>query len=173
MPKDTVSVSIVAANYNNGRYLKEFVNSILGSSVLPEELIIINDGSTDDSIEILDSFKDVTFLKVIKFKENRGFCNALNAGIELASGKYIMRIDPDDIVFKHRIQKQYSYLENNKDVDIVGSNVIYFHDETGENISKSNFPIHHNDIYKSYANGEHGIQHPSALIRAEVMKNFK
>lgn len=173
MSKKTVSVSIVAANYNNGRYLKDFINSVSDSAVLPLELLIIDDGSSDNSLEILDSFTDMPFLKVIKFKKNKGFCEALNAGIEMSSGKYIMRVDPDDILLKHRIYEQYNFLENNKHIDIVGSNVIYFHDETGENINISNFPVSHTDIYKSYYNGEHGIQHPSALIRAEVMKKFR
>ncbi len=84
MSKKTVSVSIVAANYNNGRYLKDFINSVSDSAVLPLELLIIDGGSSDNSMEILDSFTDMPFLKVIKFKKNKGFCEALNAGIEMS-----------------------------------------------------------------------------------------
>lgn len=172
MLKQMASVSIVAANYNNGKYLKDFINSVMESSVLPLELLIIDDGSTDYSVEILETFSEVEFLKVIKFKENKGFCEALNAGIEIASGNYIMRVDPDDLLLKHRIQKQYEFLEKNRYIDIVGSNVIYFLDETGEYINKSNFPLHHDDIFKTYYNGEHGVQHPSVLVRTEVMKKY-
>jgi len=169
----TASVSIVAANYNNGRYLKDFINSVSDSSVLPKELIIIDDGSTDDSLKILESFSRLAYLKIIKFEKNLGFCEALNAGIEIASGDYIMRVDPDDIVLKGRIKSQVEYLENHKEVDVVGSNVIYFHDDTGKVLIRSNFPIDHSSIKTKYLKGEHGVQHPSTMIRSAVMKQYK
>ncbi len=173
MVKNTASVSIVAANYNNGGYLTDFISSINKSSVLPKELIIINDGSTDDSLRILESFSELLYLKVIKFKKNRGFCEALNAGIEYATGEYIMRVDPDDIVLKERIKTQMDYLEKNRDIDVVGSNVIYFLNETGKEVFNSNFPIDHSTIKLAYYKGEHGVQHPATMIRAEVMKQYK
>ncbi|RLD45716.1 MAG: hypothetical protein DRI95_02540 [Bacteroidetes bacterium] len=173
MLKMTASVSIVAANYNNGRYLKDFINSVSDSSVLPKELIIIDDGSTDDSLKILESFSRLAYLKIIKFEKNLGFCEALNAGIEIASGDYIMRVDPDDIVLKGRIKSQVEYLENHKEVDVVGSNVIYFHDDTGKVLIRSNFPIDHSSIKTKYLKGEHGVQHPSTMIRSAVMKQYK
>ena len=173
MAKNKVDVSVVAANYNNGRYLKDFIYSIVNSTVLPSELIIVNDGSTDNSLEILDEFSGLEILKVIKFEENRGLCEALNAGIELASAKYILRADPDDILFKHRIEKQFTFLEENKEIDVVGSNVMYFHDNTNKDISVSNFPEDHNNILKAYRKGEHGIQQPTVMVRTHVMKKFR
>ena len=173
MVKKTASVSIIAANYNNGSYLKDFINSISNSSLLPKELIIIDDGSTDDSIKILENFSYLEYLKIIKFKQNRGFCEALNAGIEVASGDYIMRVDPDDIVLKDRIKLQVDFLENHKEIDVVGSNVIYFHDDTGKVLNRSNFPIKHSSIKAKYLNGEHGVQHPSTMLRSAVMKQYK
>ncbi len=173
MVKKTASVSIVAANYNNGAYLTDFINSINESSVLPKELIIVNDGSTDDSLRILESFSELRYLKVIKFEKNRGFCKALNAGIENASGDYIMRVDPDDIILKDRIITQVDYLEKNKDINVVGSNVIYFLNETGKEVFNSNFPLEHSLIKQVYYKGEHGVQHPATMIRAEVMKKYK
>lgn len=171
--KKTANVSIVAANYNNGKYLSEFIESVDQSSVLPKELVIIDDGSTDDSIKTLEGFSGIEYLKVIKFEKNRGFCEALNAGIESSSGNYIMRVDPDDIVLENRIKTQYDFLEENKDIDVVGSNVIYFLNDTKKDIFKSNFPINHSTIKLTYQKGEHGVQHPATMIRAEVMKKYK
>ena len=111
MQKKTVNVSIVAANYNNGRYLEDFINSVNESTVLPKELLIINDGSTDDSLKILDSFSHLSYLRIINFEKNRGFCVALNTGIESASCDYIMRVDPDDIILKNRISSQVDFLK--------------------------------------------------------------
>ncbi len=172
MKKKTASVSIIAANYNNGKYLNDFVNSITNSTFLPKELIIIDDGSTDNSLKILDEFSDLEYLKIIKFGGNRGFCEALNAGIEQATGKYIMRIDPDDIALKDRIQVQVNFLEKNKEIDVVGSNVIYFLNNTGKEVFKSNFPKDHSSIKQEYLNGDHGVQHPSTMIRSTVMKKY-
>ena len=173
MSEYVVSVSIVAANYNNGKYLTDFISSVLNSTVLPNELIIIDDGSTDNSLEILESYSHLTFLRIIKFENNRGFCEALNAGIKLATGKYILRIDPDDMLVGDRIQKQFLFLESNDEIDVVGSNAIYFRNSSKKYILTSNFPLKQNEIYKVYQKGEHGIQHPTIMVRSVVMKQFK
>ncbi|MCF6171939.1 MAG: glycosyltransferase [Bacteroidales bacterium] len=173
MLKKTASVSIVAANFNNGAYLKDFINSVNESTVLPEELIVVDDGSTDDSLKILEGFSGLAYLKVIEFQENRGFCEALNAGIETATGDYIMRVDPDDIILKNRVETQVEFLEANKEIDVVGSNVIYFHTDTKKEVFRSNFPVDHSTIKLTFQKGEHGVQHPSTLIRARVMKKYK
>jgi len=171
--KETASVSIIAANYNNGKYLKDFIGSVNDSSVLPKELIIVDDGSTDGSMGILESYSYLGYLKILKFDKNRGFCTALNLGIENATGKYIMRVDPDDIVLRDRIKTQVEYLEENEDIDVVGSNVIYFNTETKKELFMSNFPIDHHSIQTTYLKGEHGVQHPSTMVRACAIKKFK
>ena len=173
MMKETASVSIIAANYNNGKYLKDFIGSVNESSVLPKELIIVDDGSLDESINILNGYSDLKYLKILKFDKNRGFCKALNLGIKSATGDYIMRVDPDDVVLKDRIKTQVDYLEKNKDIDVVGSNVIYFHNDTKKEVFRSNFPVDHTSIQSTYLKGEHGVQHPSTMIRASVMKKYK
>ena len=171
--KNSVDVSAVAANFNNAPYLADFINSISQSTVLPKELIFIDDGSTDDSLQIIDKFSHLPYLKVIRFEKNRGFCHALNAGIKAAKGKYIVRIDPDDIMQKNRIEVQYNFLEKNKDIDVVGSNVVYFDSKTGKELIVSNFPMSHKKIKQEYYAGDHGVQHPSVMIKASVMKQYR
>ncbi len=171
--KLTVNVSIIAANYNNGKYLNDFISSVIGSTVSPKELIVIDDGSTDDSLNILYRYSHLDYLKVIVFDKNRGFCEALNAGIKIATGEYILRVDPDDILIEDRIEKQVDYLNKNKDVSVVGSNVTYFHSTTKAELCRSNFPIDPTDIQSAYLKGEHGVQHPSTMIRTSVMKQYR
>ncbi len=171
--KKTLSVSIIVANYNNGKYLSEFIKSIDSSSVKPYELIIIDDGSTDNSLEVLDNFVELSYLKIIKFVKNKGFAQALNAGIKTATGKYIMRADPDDILLPERIKTQFDFMEINPNVDVLGGNVIYFLDETGHEINISNFPILHKKIKNTYRKGEHGLQHPTAFVKSKIMKKFQ
>jgi len=171
--KKITNVSIVAANYNNGRYLDDFIQSIFASTILPMELILIDDGSNDNSVEIIKKYKNHDWIKIILFTENKGFTVALNTGIEKASGKYIMRADPDDVFIPNRIETQFNYMEDNPHIDVLGSNVIYFRDDLEKKINISNFPSTHVDIYSTFEKGEHGVQHPTVIIKAEKMKQYR
>lgn len=169
--KKTVSVSIVAANYNNGRFLDEFILSVANSSVLPEELILVDDGSTDESSIILDRIR-YPWLKSVFLKSNKGFTAALNTGVGMAKGKYIMRADPDDVFMPDRIGEQFRFMESNPSVDVCGSNVAYFRDQPDKIINVSNFPQSMTAIQSKYVRGEHGLQHPTIIAKAEVMKRY-
>lgn len=171
--KPTYDLSIISANYNNGRYLSTFIRSIIDSPVWPAELILVNDGSTDQSIEILAGFKDVTFLHVIDLKQNIGLSAALNLALEAATGKYIMRADPDDIFLPQRIPLQIAYLEAHPDIDILGSNVEYFSDLDGRILNTSHFPLDHDAIVDRYRRGKHGLQHPTVCIKGDVYRQFR
>jgi glycosyltransferase involved in cell wall biosynthesis len=170
--KHSCDVSIVCANYNNGRYLDEFIYSVEQSSALPKELIIIDDGSTDNSMEILSKY-ELTYLSVIALEANIGFANALNVGIKKATAKYILRVDPDDLLEKRRIEKQYSFLEKNSDVGIVGSNALYFHSKNNQSLSGSNFPLSFSHIKKRYILGEHGVLHGTVMGKTTLFKKFE
>ncbi len=171
--KNTVSVSIIAANYNNGQFLHDFIQSIINSTVLPEELIIIDDGSTDNSLSILDDYQYLDFLKPIRFQQHIGLTAALNAGLDVAKGKYIMRADPDDILLPNRIERQFKFMEENEDVDIAGANVIYFNDKDKKEINVSNFPLTHKGIVKAYQRGEHGLHHPTIIAKSAVYQLYR
>ena len=171
--KPVADISIIAPNYNNGRFLIEFVESIVNSTFLPRELIIIDDGSTDESTAVLERYSYLAFLRTIRFHENRGLTDALNAGLEIAAGKYIMRADPDDILHPERIERQYHYMETHPETGVAGCNVQYFHDKTGKNINVSNFPTDHADIVKAYKQGVNGVQHPTAIMRSSILSGYR
>ncbi len=171
--KDIANVSIVAANYNNGKYLAEFINSILNSTMLPLELIIVDDGSTDNSLSILGSYRELSFLRIIIFEQNRGNPTAVNAGLDVATGKYIMRADPDDRLVPGRIEKQFRFMEDHPEVDILGSNALYFFDFSNSIINATNFPISDALIKKSYRRGEHGVLQATTIVKSEVFKRFR
>ena len=97
------------------------VGSVLSQSVSDIELIICDDGSENGIGKTLDSIKD-SRVKLISFKENKGLAAALNACIDVASGKYIARQDDDDISLPGRFEKQTEYLENHSDIDFIGTN---------------------------------------------------
>ena len=169
--KSILDISVVAANYNNALFLEDFFEAWKNSSVLPKELIFIDDGSKDNSLDIAYKYeKEIPTLIIFPLGVNQGFGNALNAGIEKASCKYILRIDPDDIVLPERLIKQYEILETGK-ADVVGSDAIIFQSKTGKDIGLTNFPQDHETISKVIHKGEHGVLHPTVMAKAELFKN--
>lgn len=170
--KPNADVSVIVPNFNNGRFLPEFIESVKMSSILPKEIVIVDDGSTDNSLKVLKSYSELAYLKVIVFTENKGLTAALNAAIEVATGKYIMRADPDDIMHPERIEKQTGFMLKNPHIDILGCNVTYFNNQTGKTINQSNFPLDHHEIVKRYSKGEHGIMHATAIIRGDIYKKY-
>lgn len=166
-------LSIIAANYNNGPYLPDFIESILHSEMLPRELIIVDDGSNDRSAQIIRSWERLACVRSVFLNENKGFAAALNAGLQIARGKYVMRADPDDVFHPARIKKQYDYLERNQDVDILGCNAVYFLDGSEQDRNKTNFPTTHNAIVKTYKKGEHGLLHATVCGKRRVYQNYR
>ena len=109
-------VSIIMTVFNGERFLREAIDSCLSQTYTNLELIIIDDGSTDSSLEIINSFDDDRIVLLIN-ETNKGQSYSRNRGIKESSGQYIAIMDADDIAYKERIQKQLDYLINN-DADI-------------------------------------------------------
>lgn len=105
-------VTVLMPVYNAERFLREAINSILAQSFKPFEFLIIDDGSTDRSAEIIESFPDPR-IRFVKNAENLGITATLNKGIALASCELIARMDADDISHPHRLQKQFGYMKRN------------------------------------------------------------
>lgn len=167
-----VDVSIVTANFNNAKFLQEFFQSIISSTNYPKEIIFIDDCSTDNSLMIV-SENNVPNIKVIPLSKNVGFANALNIGVEHATCKYILRVDPDDFIDINRIELQLNYLENNPDVDIVGSNCYYYHDGLKRIIGKTNLKNTHLEILELIKSGNHGIGNGCIMCKTSILKQHK
>ncbi|MFA0473262.1 glycosyltransferase [Vibrio sp. 10N.222.51.E8] len=159
------TVSILSANYNNSKYLVEFFDSILNSSYLPEQVVFVDDASTDESLDIVARYTDRLNIKLVKLSENVGFANALNTGLGYVECDYVLRVDPDDIIKHDRVLKQKEFLDLNKHIDIVGSNVSYFLATPSNMLNESNFPTSHEDILANYKKGEHGLIHGASMLR--------
>lgn len=106
--------------YNSGNYISKTIDSILEQSFSDFELIIINDCSTDSTLEEIYSFKDDRIL-VINNDMNLGLYKSGNIGFKHSRGRYIARIDSDDIALPNRFSEQFNYLETNPDIGLVGS----------------------------------------------------
>ena len=131
-------VSVIMPVFNAEKYLKESINSIIDQSFTDFELIIVNDGSTDSSADIIKNIHDPR-IKLIS-QNNKGVAHALNSGIRISKGVFIARMDADDISEKNRLKVQFDYLNKNPGTVLLGSNAIVV-DMSGEYIYTSDIPL--------------------------------
>ena len=162
-PKITVLMSV----YNGEKYLRQAIDSILSQTFKDFEFLIINDNSTDKTAKILQRYND-SRIKTINNKKNMGLTKSLNIGIRKAQGKYIARMDADDISLSNRLHKQFQFLENHKNIGVVGSSV-YLINQSGGKIEKQSIPQKHFLIKWNYFTGS-SMSHPTIMIRAKVLK---
>lgn len=120
MPNNTPIISVVLPVYNVALYIKEALDSIINQTIQDFEIIIIDDCSTDVTLEIVQQYNDER-IHIITKNENKGLIDSLNIGFKAAKGKYIARMDGDDISDATRFEKQLNILENNPEIKVCGS----------------------------------------------------
>jgi glycosyltransferase involved in cell wall biosynthesis len=130
-------VSVIMSVYNGQEYLKDAIESILTQSFTNFEFIIIDDGSTDKSFEIINEYKDHR-IKLVQ-QHNTGLAIALNRAIRLSNTPLIARMDADDIAMQERLETQIAFLKRNPDHVLIGSNAIII-DMNGEVVYSSRLP---------------------------------
>lgn len=123
-----IFVTIGLPFYNTSLFLESAIKSILAQTYTDFELILTDDGSTDNSLQIAKSFNDPRII-ILSDKKNKGISYRLNEQISIARGKYFVRMDADDLMFPSRLEKQIAYLESNPDIDVIGSQAIVIDDD--------------------------------------------
>lgn len=113
-------VSVLLPNYNNAPFLKEAIDSILHQTFRDFELLIVDDGSTDNSIDIINSYSDKR-IKLIRKEVNSGIVDTLNIGLDNIESKYMARMDGDDISVPNRLEKLFCFLEKNESTGVCSS----------------------------------------------------
>ena len=162
-------ISVIMPVYNAGKYVKDAIKSILNQTFRDFEFLIINDGSTDNSKEIILSFSD-NRIRYIENEKNLRLIKTLNKGLKLATGKYVARMDADDVALPNRFSKQFSFLEMNTDVVVCGSYIRYFDGAEKSNIRWIKHLDH--DIKKRLYSGA-CFAHPSVMIRKKILDEHK
>jgi glycosyltransferase involved in cell wall biosynthesis len=138
---DNPLVSVLMPVYNCEKFLHEAVESILDQTLADFELITIDDGSTDGSRAILEEYRHRDKRMVFSaLPKNEGVAVASNQGLKMARGKYIARMDADDISLPHRFEKQVAFLEMHSEIDIIGS-AISLVDDRGHKIGLISVPL--------------------------------
>lgn len=159
-----MNISVLMSVYNGEEHLKEAIDSILNQTYKDFEFIIVNDGSTDNSEKIILGYNDDR-IKYIK-RENGGLSAALNTGLFVAKGKYIARMDADDISYESRLEKQLTFINKNTGIVALGAGITYI-EEHGEQIfsyvNKASSETIRKNILKSCP-----IAHPTAFYRRDV-----
>lgn len=128
-------VSVILPVYNGATYLKESIDSVLSQTYRDFELIVINDGSKDNSFDIINSYDDSRII-VINRQQNRGLVYSLNEGIDVARGEYIARQDADDISVPERFEKEVAFLDKNPAAGMVGSSYIKIDENSSDIVLK-------------------------------------
>lgn len=154
-------VTVLMPVYNGEKYLKEAIESIVNQTYKDFDLLIINDGSSDNSENVILSFSDER-IKYIKNDSNMGLIGTLNKGLDLITGEYIARMDQDDISLPKRLEKQVKFMDENEEIAVSGTSIRFFN-ETGF-LTKHIMPINPTEIKISLF-FHCTLMHPTVIIR--------
>jgi glycosyltransferase involved in cell wall biosynthesis len=151
--------------YNGQEHLREAVDSVLDQTFADFEFLIIDDGSTDRTLEILKGYDD-SRIRLIE-QENRGLVHSLNRGLEEARGKYIARMDADDVSLPERFSSQVAFLDAHPEIGILGTKVVYI-DREGNIADTWQVPTLPGEIGWQLFFGT-CLAHPSVMMRRELV----
>ena len=160
---DTDLISVIIPTYNRAHLIKRSIDSVLNQTYKNLELIIVDDGSTDNTKEIIDSIKDERIVYVKQ--ENQGASAARNKGIDLAKGKYIAFQDSDDVWHSDKLEKQINALKQNN-ADVVFCKMFVF-----GNLKKRVFPKHFKNGFLKKDELPFGISTQNIFGKTDIFKN--
>ena len=146
MKENMEKVSVIIPVYNSSLYLKECLDSVIKQTYKDLEIIIVNDASTDNSMDIINKYNDRR-IKVINMKHNSGVSASRNMGVKVSTGKYICYLDSDDYWDLNKIEKQINFIKNN------------------------NYEFIYSDYAYIYNNKTKRVKVPKSITYKEALKN--
>jgi glycosyltransferase involved in cell wall biosynthesis len=161
----SLPITVLMSVYNGEPFLAETIQSILTQSLTDFEFLIIDDASTDNSMDIIRSFKDKR-IRLVQQDTNQGIANSLNHGLSLAQGNYIAVIDQDDIALPMRLSVSKAALDDNPNLGLVGTS-FRFIDENSKLLPPIDWPVNedHIDFLMQFGNP---VCHPSCMYRKSI-----
>jgi len=169
---DSPLVSVVMPAYNARRYVAEAIESVLSQTFGDFEFLIVDDGSTDDTGAIVKDFAARDRRIEVITQANSGVGAALNAGLERARGRYIARMDSDDICLPPRFAKQVEYLERTPQCVLVGSRVMIIDGDGTSLFEMDSVQLTHEKIDELLMQARWSIVHPSIMMRAGAVRRI-
>lgn len=167
--KDNDLVSVIMGVYNTEQnMLNKAINSLLNQTYKNIEIIIVNDNSTDQStLKLLKDFETNKKIKIINNEQNLGLTRSLNKALEFVNGKFIARMDSDDICELDRIQYQVDFMKEHPNIDVLGGSI----QNIGLNHSITHIEKNHNQIAVGLLFKNNYIVHPTVMMRRKVILN--
>ena len=162
-------ISVIMSVFNGEKYLREAIDSVLRQSFRDLELIIINDASTDQTQEILESYPDPR-IRVFTNIENTGPAGSLNKAISLSRGEYIAVLDADDVAMAKRLEESVFFLKKNEDVGLVGTSFCVI-DGTGETLETRSVPVEDKAIRQALRT-DNCFCHSSIMMRKKCVESI-
>lgn len=163
----TPLVSVLIPAYNCEAYVIEAVSSMLSQTFSDFELLVIDDGSTDSTRKLLESMHDPR-IRLVTNESNIGLIGTLNRGLELAIGRYIARMDADDISAPERLEKQVQYFEEHPEIHVLGSMVNLINEQGKVFGTIAGYPKDADEIHR-YLLRECCLIHPSVMFRKDTV----
>jgi glycosyltransferase involved in cell wall biosynthesis len=163
-----VTVSAVMPTYNTCAYLQQAIDSIAGQTLADWELIIVDDGSTDDTASVLANCSDARIV-VQTLPANVGRSRARNAALALARGRYVAICDSDDVSAPTRFEQQVSFLDSHADVAVVSGQIRAF---SGATTALMAFPLDAASIARRFDKGKMGVAHGASMVRRECFERL-
>lgn len=158
-------VSVCMPMYNASKYLRECIDSVLAQTFKDFEFLIVDDGSDDDSVEIVKSYHDD---RIRLIQNTHDYIGSLNILLDEACGKYIARMDADDVMVLSRLERQFQYLETNPDIDILGGAMLCIGNTREQIIYYNTNKITVGDLLNGTALG-----HPSVMMRVKSITSLR
>lgn len=174
IPESRPSVSVVMATNNGMKYIDEAIQSIITQSLPDFEFLIVDDGSVDGTSELLDNYAKQDSRIVVLRNENRaGLPASLNKALEVAKGRYIARMDDDDISERERLAEQVRFMDDNPDIHFCGTNVTVIRPFWYEPKEYSPAPPERDEEIKVAMLHRPGLIHPTVMMRGDYVRAKK
>ncbi len=168
-PSEAPLVSVVIAAFNAAQHLGEAVESVFAQTFRDFELVVVDDGSTDGTPDVLARYRSDPRLVVLSHSTNSGVAVALTTGCRHAQGRYIARLDADDVAHPDRLARQVAYLEERRDVALLGSAAI-FTDAGGREFARFSYPATHEAIRERLETGS-AFVHSAVTMRQDAFES--
>ena len=162
---NSVALSVVMPVYNGQKYLEEAINSVLNQTFKDYELLIIDDGSTDSSVEIIKSIED-SRIRLLRNEKNQGIAYSRNIGLKEGKGEFLAWMDCDDLIEPNRLEIQINYLKDNPELGICGTAQNRF----GEGKPRVTREFSEAELIKAALLFRPAVRPPTAMYRMKLIR---
>lgn len=165
------TITVLMSCFNAARWLDEAINSVLNQTFTDFEFIIVDDGSVDNTLELIHGFSTADPRIVVIKKPNSGLSDSLNIGIQAARGEWIARLDADDICEPTRLERQIVLASTNSNFVFIGSGLTII-DDVGNKLNIYSYPSCHAALLQHLRTARKFPPHASALYRTKIVRDL-